>query len=155
MTIVSAICNSFKQEILVEGHNFTGSTDQFKLALYDSDNAVLSKSTTQWTVATDPTADPTSTREVSTTGTGYTSGGNDLTSTTPVVNGDSACCLFATTTWGSTASFTARGCLIYNETNSDKAVCAINFGADKTVTTGTFTIEFPAQTAGNAIIEIT
>ena len=155
MTIVSAICNSFKQEILVEGHNFTGSTDQFKLALYDSDNAVLSKSTTQWTVASDPTADPTSTREVSTTGTGYTSGGNDLTSTTPVVNGDSACCLFATTTWGSTASFTARGCLIYNETNSDKAVCAINFGADKTVTSGTFTIEFPAQTAGNAIIEIT
>jgi hypothetical protein len=155
MTITSAICNSFKQEILVEGHNFTGSTDQFKLALYDSDNAVLSKSTTQWTVATDPTADPTSTREVSTTGTGYTSGGNDLTSTTPVVNGDSACCLFATTTWGSTASFTARGCLIYNETNGDKAVCAINFGADKTVTTGTFTIEFPAQTATNAIIEIT
>jgi len=155
MTIVSAICNSFKQEILVEGHNFTGSTDQFKLALYDSDNAVLSKSTTQWTVASDPTADPTSTREVSTTGTGYTSGGNDLTSTTPVVNGDSACCLFATTSWGSTASFTARGCLIYNETNGDKAVCAINFGADKTVTTGTFTIEFPAQTAGNAIIEIT
>ena len=155
MTIVSAICNSFKQEILVEGHNFTGSTDQFKLALYDSDNAVLSKSTTQWTVASDPTADPTSTREVSTTGTGYTSGGNDLTSTTPVVNVDSACCLFATTTWGSTASFTARGCLIYNETNGDKAVCAINFGADKTVTTGTFTIEFPAQTATNAIIEIT
>jgi len=155
MTIVSAICNSFKQEILVEGHNFTGSTDQFKLALYDSDNAVLSKSTTQWTVASDPTADPTSTREVSTTGTGYTSGGNDLTSTTPVVNGDSACCLFATTSWGSTASFTARGCLIYNETNGDKAVCAINFGADKTVTTGTFTIEFPAQTASNAIIEIT
>ena len=155
MAITSAICNSFKQEILVEGHNFTGSTDQFKLALYDSDNAVLSKSTTQWTVATDPTADPTSTREVSTTGTGYTSGGNDLTSTTPVVNGDSACCLFATTTWGSTASFTARGCLIYNETNGDKAVCAINFGADKTVTTGTFTIEFPAQTATNAIIEIT
>ena len=155
MTIVSAICNSFKQEILVEGHNFTGSTDQFKLALYDSDNAVLSKSTTQWTVASDPTADPTSTREVSTTGTGYTSGGNDLTSTTPVVNGDSACCLFATTTWGSTASFTARGCLIYNSSASNKSVCSINFGGDKTVTSGTFTIEFPAQTAGNAIIEIT
>ena len=117
MTIASAICNSFKQEILVEGHNFTGSTDAFKLALYDSDSAVLSKSTTQWTVATDPTADPTSTREVSTTGSGYTSGGNTLTSTTPVVNGDTACCFFATTTWGSTASFTARGCLIYNSTN--------------------------------------
>ena len=154
MTITSAICNSFKQEILVEGHNFTGSTDTFKLALYSSDSAVLSKSTTQWTVASDPTATPTSTYEVSTDSTGYSSGGNSLTSTTPVVNGDSACCLFATTTWGSTASFTARGCLIYNETNGDKAVCAINFGADKTVTTGTFTIEFPAQTAGNAIIQI-
>jgi hypothetical protein len=153
MAITSAICNSFKQEILVEGHNFTGSTDQFKLALYTVD-ATLSKATTQWTVASDPTADPTSTEEVSTTGTGYTSGGNDLTSTTPVLSTDTACCLFATTSWGSTASFTARGCLIYNETNSNKAVLAINFGANKTVTTGTFTIEFPAQTAGNAIIQI-
>ena len=154
MAITSAICNSFKQEILVEGHNFTGSTDQFKLALYTVD-ATLSKATTQWTVASDPTADPTSTEEVSTTGTGYTSGGNDLTSTTPVLSTDTACCLFATTSWGSTASFTARGCLIYNSTNSNKSVCSINFGADKTVTSGTFTIEFPAQTAGNAIIEIT
>ena len=154
MAITSAICNSFKQEILVEGHNFTGSTDDFKIALYSSDSAVLSKSTTQWTVASDPTADPTSTREVSTTGTGYSSGGNTLTSTTPVLSTDTACCLFASTSWGSTASFTARGCLIYNSTNSNKAVCAINFGADKTVTTGTFTIEFPAQTAGNAIIQI-
>jgi len=154
MAITSAICNSFKQEILVEGHNFTNGTDQFKLALYSSNSAVLSKSTTQWTVASDPTADPTNTYEVSTTGTGYTSGGNDLTSTTPALSGDTACCLFASTSWGSTASFTARGCLIYNETNSDKAVLAINFGADKTVTTGTFTIEFPAQTAGNAIIQI-
>ena len=154
MTIVSAICNSFKQEILVEGHDFTGGSDQFKLALYSSDSAVLSKSTTQWTVASDPSADPTDTYEVTTDSSGYTSGGNDLTSTTPVVNGDQACCLFATTSWGSTASFTARGCLIYNETNGNKAVLAINFGADKTVTTGTFTIEFPAQTANNAIIQI-
>ena len=153
MTIVSAICNSFKQEILVEGHNFTGSTDQFKLALYTVD-ATLSKATTQWTVASDPTADPTHTYEVTTTGSGYTSGGNTLTSTTPVLSGDTACCLFASTSWGSTASFTARGCLIYNSTNSNKSVCAINFGADKTVTSGTFTIEFPAQTAGNAIIQI-
>ena len=154
MAIASEICNSFKQEILVEVHNFTGGTDNFKLALYSSNSASLGKATTQWTVASTPSADPTNTYEVTTTGSGYTSGGNTLTSTTPVVNGDSACCLFATTSWGSTASFTARGCLIYNETNSDKAVLAINFGADKTVTTGTFTIEFPAQTAGNAIIQI-
>ncbi len=155
MAIASEICNSFKQEILVEVHNFTGSTDNFKLALYSSNSASLGKATTQWTVATDPAADPTNTYEVTTTGSGYTSGGNTLTSTTPVVNGDSACCLFATTSWGSSASFTARGCLIYNSSASNKSVCSINFGADKTVTSGTFTIEFPAQTAGNAIIEIT
>ena len=160
MAITSAICNSFKEEILQGGHclNASGSTaagNTIKCALYSANDAVLSASTTQWTVASDPTADPTNTYEVTTTGSGYSSGGNTLTSTTPVVNGDSACCLFATTSWGSTASFTARGCLIYNSSASNKSVCSINFGADKTVTSGTFTIEFPAQTAGNAIIEIT
>jgi len=159
MTITSAIANSFKVEILQGGHNFndasgapTGNT--FKLALYSSDSATLSKSTTVWTVASDPTADPTNTYEVTTTASGYSSGGNSLTSTTPVLSGDTACCKFADTSWGSSASFTARGCLIYNSTNANKAVCAINFGSDKTVTSGTFTIQFPAQTAGNAIIQI-
>ena len=155
MAIASEICNSFKQELLVEGHNFTSSTgDDFKLALYSSNSASLGKATTVWAAASNPAADPTDTYEVTTTGSGYSSGGNTLTSTTPVLSGDTACCLFATTSWGSTASFTARGCLIYNSTNSNKAVLAINFGADKTVTSGTFTIEFPAQTAGNAIIQI-
>jgi len=152
MAIVSAICNSFKQEILVEGHNFTNGTDAFKLALFTED-ATLSKSTTAYTAPTDGTADPTSTKEVSSTSTGYTTGGNALTSTTPVLSGDTACCKFADTSFTS-ASFTERGCLIYNSTNSNKAVCSINFGANKTVTSGTFTIQFPAQTAGNAIIQI-
>ena len=155
MAITSAVCTSFKVELLEGKHNFTNSTgDTFKIALYSSNSATLSKSTTVWAAASDPTADPTDTYEVTTTGSGYTSGGNSLTSTTPVLSGDTACCLFASTSWGSTASFTARGCLIYNSTNSNKAVCAINFGADKTVTSGTFTVEFPAQTAGNAIIQI-
>jgi hypothetical protein len=155
MAIVSAICNSFKVEILTATHNFTASSgNDFKLALYSSDSATLSKSTTQWTVASTPSADPTNTYEVTTTGSGYTSGGNTLTSTTPALSGDTACCLFASTSWGSTASFTARGCLIYNSSASNKAVCVVNFGSDKTVTTGTFTVEFPAQTAGNAIIQI-
>ena len=154
MTIVSAICNSFKQEILVEGHNFTNGTDAFKIALYSSDSATLSKSTTAYTAPADASADPTNTYEVTTTSSGYSAGGNALTSTTPVLSGDTACCKFADTSWGSSASFTARGCLIYNSSESNKAVCAINFGADKTVTSGTFTIQFPAQTAGNAIIQI-
>ena len=152
MAIESAICNSFKQEILVEGHNFTNGTDAFKLALFTS-SATLSKSTTAYTAPADGTASPTNTHEVSSTSTGYTTGGNALTSTTPVLSGDTACCKFADTSFTS-ASFTARGCLIYNSTNANKAVCSINFGADKTVTSGTFTIQFPAQTAGNAIIQI-
>jgi hypothetical protein len=152
MAITSAICNSFKQEILVEGHNFTNGTDSFKLALYTS-SATLSKSTTAYTAPADGTADPTNTYEVSSTSTGYTTGGNALTSTTPVLSGDTACVKFADTSISS-ASFTARGCLIYNSTNANKAVCAVNFGADKTVTSGTFTIQFPAQTAGNAIVQI-
>ena len=160
MTITSAICNSFKQEILVGTHNFTNSSgNTFKIALYSSNSATLSKSTTAYTAPADATADPTNTYEVTTTSSGYTGGGNTLTSTTPVLSGDTACCKFADTSWGSSASFTARGCLIYNTTSitgftANRAVCAINFGGDKTVTSGTFTIQFPAQTAGNAIIQI-
>ena len=160
MTITSAICNSFKQEILVEGHNFTNGTDTFKIALYSSNSASLSKSTTAYTAPADGTADPTNTYEVTSTSSGYTTGGNTLSaSADPVLSGDTACVKFADTSWGSSASFTARGCLIYNSTavtgfTTNRAVCAINFGADKTVTSGTFTIQFPAQTAGNAIIQI-
>ena len=155
MAITSAICNSFKTELLTGTHNFTASSgNTFKLALYSSNSATLSKSTTAYTAPSDGTADPTNTYEVTSTSSGYTTGGNSLTSTTPALSGDTACCLFASTSWGSTASFTARGCLIYNSSASNKAVCVVNFGADKTVTTGTFTVEFPAQTAGNAIIQI-
>ena len=154
MTITSAICNSFKTEILTAVHNFTASTgNTFNIALYSSDNAALSKSTTVWAAATNPALDPTDTYEVTTTGSGYASGGKALTSVTPALSADTACCDFANISWTS-ASFTARGCLIYNTSAASKAVCAINFGSDKTVTTGTFTIEFPAQTAGNAIIQI-
>ncbi len=153
MAITSAICNSFKQEILVGTHNFTASSgNSFKIALFTS-SATLSKSTTAYTAPADGTANPTNTHEVSSTSTGYTTGGNALTSTTPVLSGDTACCKFADTSISS-ASFTARGCLIYNSSQSNKAVCAVNFGADKTVTSGTFTIQFPAQTAGNAIVQI-
>ena len=159
MAITSAICNSFKVEILQGGHNFNDASgaptgNAFKLALF-TDSATLSKSTTQYTAPTDASADPTSTNEVSTTSTGYPSGGNALTaSADPVLSGDTACVKFNDTSFSS-ASFTARGCLIYNDSHSTNAsVCAIDFGGDKTATSGTFTIQFPAQTAGNAIIQI-
>ena len=163
MAITSAICNSFKVEILQGGHNFNDSSgaptgNTFKIALFTED-ATLSKSTTAYTAPTDASASPTSTHEVSTTSTGYPSGGNTLTpSADPVLSGDTACVKFNDTSFSS-ASFTARGCLIYNTTavtgfTTNRAVCAVNFGADKTVTSGTFTIQFPAQTAGNAIVQI-
>jgi hypothetical protein len=143
MAITSAICNSFKVEILTATHNFTASSgNTFNLALYTS-SATLNKSTTAYTTS----------NEVASSG-GYTAKGKALTSVTPVLSTDTAVCDFANISWTS-ASFTSRGCLIFNDSAaSDQSVCAIDFGGDKTVTSGTFTIEFPAATAGNAIIGI-
>jgi hypothetical protein len=145
MAITSAICNSFKVEILTGVHNFTASTgDTFNLALYTS-SATLDKDTTVYS----------STNEITnTSGSAYSAKGNALTSVTPVLSSDTAVCDFANTSWTS-ASFTANGCLIFNDdVAGDPAVCAIAFGGDKTVTSGTFTIEFPAASAGTAIIGI-
>ena len=143
MAITSAICNSFKQEILEAEHNFTASTgDTFNLALYDSD-ATLNKSTTAYTTS----------EELATTG-GYTAKGKALTSVTPVLDSDTAVCDFANISWTS-ASFTANGCLIFNDSASgDPACCTVAFGGDKTVTSGTFTVEFPAAAASTAIIQL-
>ena len=94
----------------------------------------------------------TTSNEVS--GSGYTAKGNALTSVAPALSGSTAVCDFADTSFTS-ASFTARGCLIFNDSASgDPAVCAIDFGSDKTVTSGTFTIQFPTADASNAIIRI-
>ena len=145
MAITSEICNSFKVEILTGVHNFTASTgDTFNLALYTS-SATLDKDTTVYS----------STNEITnTSGSAYSAKGNALTSVTPVLSTDTAVCDFANTSWTS-ASFTSRGCLIFNDTAAgDPAVCAIDFGGDKTVTSGTFTIEFPAASAATAIIGI-
>jgi len=145
MAITSAICNSFKTEVLEAKHNFLASGgNTFNLALYTS-SATLNKSTTAYS----------SSNEISnTSGSAYSAKGKALTSVNPALSGDTACCDFADISWTS-ASFTANGCLIFNDSASgDPAVCAIAFGSDKTVTSGTFTIEFPAQTAGNAIIQI-
>jgi len=144
MAITSAICNTFKTEILKAVHNFTASTgNTFNIALYTS-SATLGAGTTAYS----------STNEISnTSGSAYVAGGRALTSVTPVLSTDTACCDFADISYTS-ASFTANGCLIYNDTNSDRAVCAVAFGSDKTVSSGTFTIQFPAADASNAIVRI-
>ena len=145
MAITSAVCNSFKTEILTAVHNFTASTgNTFNLALYTS-SATLNKSTTAYSATNEIT---------NTSGTAYSAKGNALTSVTPVLSTDTAVCDFADTSW-TTASFTANGCLIFNDTaTGDPAVCAIAFGGDKTVSSGTFTIQFPTADASDAIIRI-
>jgi hypothetical protein len=142
MAITQAVCTSFKQEILVEGHDFTASTgDTFKIALYSSD-ATLSASTTAYS----------DTNEVSDSGT-YSAGGGSLTSVTPTTSGTTALCDFANISFTS-ATITARGALIYNSSASNKAVVVLDFGGDKTSTSGTFTIAFPAADASNAILRL-
>ncbi len=145
MAISSAICNSFKTEVLTAVHNFTASSgDTFNLALYTS-SATLDASTTAYSA----------TNEISnTSGSAYSAKGKALTSVTPVLDSSTAVCDFADISWTS-ASFTANGCLIFNEDAAgDPSVCAIAFGSDKTVTSGTFTIQFPTADASNAIIRI-
>ena len=145
MAITSAVCNSFKTEVLQAEHNFTASSgNTFNLALYTS-SATLNKSTTAYS----------SSNEISnTSGSAYSAKGKALTSVTPALSTDTACCDFADVSWTS-ATFTANGCLIFNDSHStDASVCAVAFGGDKTVSSGTFTIQFPAAAATTAIVRI-
>ena len=144
MAITSAICNSFKQEILEAEHNFTASTgNTFNLALYDSD-ASLGAGTTAYTTSEEIT---------NTSGTAYSAKGKALTSVTPTLDSSTAVCDFGDVSWTS-ATFTANACLIYNSSASNKAVCSVAFGGDKSVSSGTFTIQFPAAAATTAIVRI-
>ena len=144
MAITSAICTSFKVELLKGTHDFTATTgNTFKIALYDSD-ATLGASTTAFTTSEEIT---------NTSGTAYTSGGATLTSVTPVASSTTALCDFADVSFSS-ATFTANGALIYNSSATNAAVAAIAFGSDKTATNGTFTIQFPTADATNAIIRL-
>ena len=145
MAITSAVCTSFKVELLKGVHNFTATTgNTFKIALYTSD-ATLGASTTAYATTNEIT---------NTSGSAYTAGGATLTSVTPVASSTTAVCDFADVSYSS-ATFTANGCLIYNDSaTGDPACFSVAFGADKTVTSGTFTIQFPTADATNAIIRL-
>ena len=142
MSITTALPTSFKVELLKGTHNFTASSgDTFKMALYTS-SASLGAATTAYTTS----------NEVS--GTNYTAKGNTLTSVTPVASSTTAVCDFADTTWSS-ATITANGAMIFNESASgDPAVAILSFGADKTSTAGNFVVSFPTADSSNAIIRI-
>ena len=138
MAITQAMCSSFKQQILLGEHDLD--TDVLKIALYTS-LATLSAATTAYTTSDEVV------------GAGYTAGGNTLTSPTVSLTGTTAFVDFADTSW-TTATITARGALIYNSSKSNKAVAVLDFGSDKTSTAGTFTVQFPANDATNAIVRI-
>lgn len=136
MAITTAICNSYKQEILEGVHS---STDTYKIALYTS-SATLSASTTAYS----------STNEVS--GTGYDAGGKTLTGYVSGLATGTAYITFDDPSWTS-STITARGCLIYNSSKSNKAVACFDFGSDVISVSGTFTIDLPASGA-SALIRI-
>ena len=150
MAITSAVTNTFKAEMLKGLHSFdtSGATpggNVFKIALY-TNSATLGTTTTAYSA----------TNEIS--GSGYSAGGNTLTNTGVGTTTTTSFTDFSDTSWTS-ASFTARGCLIYNSSSisgltSNAAVAVIDFGGDKTVSSGTFTIQFPTNDSSSAILRL-
>ena len=149
MAITQAMATTFKKELLFGAHDFDTSTgDTIKLALYTS-SASLDAATTAFTTS----------NEVAASG-GYTSGGNTLNSVDPTVSSTTALLDFDDSTWSS-STITARGAMIYNSTPNttsisltNPAVVILDFGADKSSSSGDFTVQFPAADASNAIIRI-
>ena len=149
MAIAQAMCTAFKQELLLGTHNFATNGNAFKLALYAEGGG--GKSSTTATLGASTTAF-TTTGEVANSGS-YTSGGGTLTKVAPTTSGTTAFTDFADLSF-TTATITAMGALIYNDTNGDRVVCVLDFTSNKTSTSGTFTIQFPTADASNAIIRI-
>jgi hypothetical protein len=144
MAITQAVANSFKKELLEGKHDFqvTGG-DVFKLALYSS-TATLNSATTAYT----------STNEVPASGQ-YTAGGGTLVKPNPSTSVASGVAIVDFNDLSFTGvTLTARGALIYNTSTSNAAVAVLDFTADKTATSGTFTIQFPAFTTSAAILRI-
>ena len=149
MAIAQAMCTSFKKELMTATHNFATNGNAFKLALYAEGSG--GKSSTTATLGAATTAF-TTTGEVASSGT-YVTGGLALTKVAPATSGTTAFTDFADRSF-TTATITAMGALIYNDTNGNKAVAVLDFGSNKTSTSGTFTIQFPTADASNAIIRI-
>lgn len=134
MAITTAICDSYKKELLDGVH---AAADTYKIALFTS-AATLGASTTAYAT----------TNEVS--GTGYTAGGATLSGFTTGLSGSTAYLTFTDPSWAS-STITARGCLIYNSSKSNKAVAVFDFGTDVSSTNGTFTVDLPAAGASSLI----
>ena len=140
------MCTSFKVELLKGQHDFTNGQDAFKIALYDN-NASFTAATTDYTA----------TNEVAASGS-YSAGGGTLTNVTPTSSSTTAFTDFDDITFTS-ATITARGALIYNTqtgggSGTTNTVVVLDFGSDKSSTSGDFQIVFPTADASNAIIRI-
>ena len=138
MAITTALCTSFKKELLEAEHDFTA--DTFKLALF-TNSASLDATTTAYST----------TNEVS--GTGYTAGGATLTTVAPTTSGTTAFVDFNDVSF-SNSTITARGALIYNSSKSNKAVAVYDFGSDQTTSNATFTVTIPTANASDAVVRM-
>ena len=144
MAITTAMCNSFKQELLGGVHDLD--TDTIKIALIkNSQSGTYNASTANYSTVTGNSDEA--------TGTNYTTGGNTLAGATIALLGSTATVDFSDTTWSS-ATISADGCIIYNTSQSNKAIAVIDFGGTKTSTNGDYVVQFPAADASNAIIRI-
>jgi hypothetical protein len=139
MAISQAMCSTYKSELMGATHDMD--TDVFKIALYTS-AATLSAATTVYS----------GTDEVAATG-GYTTGGNTLTGAAITLSGTTAYVDFNDSVW-TTSTITARGALIYNSSKGNKAVGVLDFGSDKSSTSGDFTVVMPTADATNALLRI-
>ena len=142
------MCTSFKQQLLEGAHDFrSAGGDIFYMALY-TNSATFTAATTAYTASGETT---------NTAGTAYVAGGQALANVNPTTSGTTAFTDFADEVWSS-ASFTARGALIYNttpaHTYTNPSVLVLDFGSDKTASAGDFTIVFPTADASNAILRI-
>lgn len=136
MAITSAICNSYKKEIMEGVHS---SSDVYKIALF-TNSASLDGSTSAYSSSNEVVGD------------GYSSGGAVLTNFSSGLSGSTAYITFADVVF-SNATITARGCLIYNSSKSNKAVAVFSFGTDIQSVNGSFTIDFP-QAGSSSLIRI-
>jgi len=143
--MANIIPDAFKSELLSGTHNFASGGNTFKIALYVTTlGPPYSTSSTAYST----------TNEVSSSGTGYTTGGNTLDGQAVSVPGSNTAIVDFTNEVFSTVTLTSLGAAIYNYTNSNKLCLVIDFGGNKVATSGDFTIQFPAATAGAAIIRV-
>ena len=144
-TITTAMCNSFKQELLGGVHDLD--THTLKIALIKpSPTGSFNKATTNYSQLTSSSDEA--------TGTNYSAGGQALDSPVISLSGDTALVDFADEVF-SNLTITAAGALLYNSSASNKAIAVFSFGSNVASTAGDFTVIFPTADASNAVIRIT